>query len=111
MRVKEFDVTAVAGAASFPAVLASGEVHGIQVKLGSGVTSADVTVENMGRDLLAKAGITTDTYFPVREGAVTDAGTAITNSFVPYVWNGTGTITLANVSAATGTVTVLVFYR
>lgn len=112
MRVKEYDVVASGGAASANETIQTGEVYGIYVSLGSGVTAADVEVANQGRDILNKAGIAANTYYPVRENAVASGGAAITNSFVPCVVNGTVTITLANVTGNTaGTVTVLVFYK
>lgn len=59
-------------------------------------TDTTIAYTTVGGNILAVTDSNTDaTYYP-RAGAVDNTGSAITNSFVPYVLDGTQTITVSS---------------
>lgn len=110
LRVREIDLVCDAlGAATASVGLPTCELEGIDIVLGTAAT-ADVTVANMGRNLYHVTGVNSSRYEPFRDGAVTKAAVAITNSFVEAVVHGTVSVTIAN-ATANGTLKVLLYYR
>ena len=110
LRVREVDLTANgSGAATASVGLPTCELEGIDIVLGT-ATTADITVDNLGRHLYNVAAVNSSRYVPFHDGAVKPDGTAITNSFVEAVVHGTVSITLAN-ATANGTLKVLLYYR
>ena len=90
----------------------SGEILGVYVDLGTGMSSAPLSVTNeFGQTVLTKT-FTTDGFIQPRVGVTTNDGTtAITNSYIPYI-NCGGSITAAVASGtASKSLTVYVLYR
>lgn len=114
IRSQKVTLTAsVGGTASDSIAKVVGEIFGVQVTLGTGMTTADLTVTTDGGEVVINGvTVTTDKFFPVRHNAVTnDGSTAITNSVIPYLNKG-GAMTAAIASAtATKSLTVTIIYR
>jgi len=113
-RAKSVSVIAdVSGNASGSITGVVGEIVGVHVALGTGMTTADVTVTTDGSEkILDDVTVTASKLYGVRATAVSnDGSTSITDSFIPYVNMG-GTMAVAVESATTTkSLTVTVLYR
>ncbi len=90
-----------------------GKVLGIYVTLGTGMTTATVTVANdLGDTLLNAKTVTANTFFPVADAPVSnDGATAYTNSFIPYInIGGDMAVTVASATAEK-TMSVYIIYE
>ena len=113
MQSQEKTLTAdVSGVASGAITKVEGEIIGVLITLGSGMTSAVVTLtSDTGQVVLSGVTVsTTHCYVPRLPATINDGSTAVTNSYIPYIAGGSVTFAIAS-GVSTKTITARIFFK
>lgn len=112
MQSQELELTSNgSGAASGTISNVAGEIVGILITPGSGMSTAAVTITCDTGKVALSVTVTATTLYQTRLNAISnDGSTAITNSFIPYIAGGSVTFAIASATASK-TIKAKIFFR